>query len=62
MSGSTAMMTDANGNVKNSSDYYPFGGERVITSTIANNYKFTGLERDSETGLDHTCKAVPCDE
>ena len=46
------------------SGYYPFGGERVIsnssvdepcgTLTMANHYKFTGLERDTETGLDHT--------
>ncbi len=36
------------------SDYYPFGGERVITSTLDNRYKFTGLERDAESGLDHT--------
>jgi RHS repeat-associated protein len=26
----------------------------VITNSVANNYKFTGLERDTETGLDHT--------
>ncbi len=38
------------------SDYYPFGGERVVSNTLTtpNNYKFTGLERDTETGLDHT--------
>jgi RHS repeat-associated protein len=40
--------------VEGQSVYYPFGGERVITNNVANNYKFTGLERDSETGLDHT--------
>src|SRR5206468_2550063 len=35
------------------SDYYPFGGERVLCDRgIGNNYKFTGKERDSETGLD----------
>ncbi|MBZ5565968.1 MAG: RHS repeat-associated core domain-containing protein [Acidobacteriia bacterium] len=44
------------GNTHAESDYYPFGGERVISNTLTtpNNYKFTGLERDSETGLDHT--------
>jgi RHS repeat-associated protein len=52
--GSTRMITDWHGNVKNSSDYYPFGGERVIASSVTNNYKFTGLQRDSESGLDHT--------
>jgi RHS repeat-associated protein len=39
--------------MENESDYYPWGGEQVITSTLANqNYKFTGKERDSESGLD----------
>ncbi|MBZ5565970.1 MAG: RHS repeat-associated core domain-containing protein [Acidobacteriia bacterium] len=44
------------GNTHAESDYYPFGGERVVSNTLTtpNNYKFTGLERDSETGLDHT--------
>jgi RHS repeat-associated protein len=37
------------------STYYPFGSEqRAITSTVDNRYRFTGLERDAETGLDHT--------
>jgi RHS repeat-associated protein len=35
------------------SDFYPFGGERVISSGTANTYKFTGKERDSESGLDY---------
>jgi len=35
-------------------DFYPFGGEKVFTNTCAQNYKFTGLERDTETGLDDT--------
>jgi RHS repeat-associated protein len=35
------------------SDFYPFGGERVITSSAGNRYKFTGKERDSESGLDN---------
>jgi RHS repeat-associated protein len=41
--------------VVSESDYYPYGGERVISNTLtpANNYKFTGHERDGETGLDH---------
>ncbi|MBZ5565027.1 MAG: RHS repeat-associated core domain-containing protein [Acidobacteriia bacterium] len=44
------------GNTHAESDYYPFGGERIVSNTLTtpNNYKFTGLERDSETGLDHT--------
>jgi RHS repeat-associated protein len=40
--------------VEGQSVYYPFGGECVITNSVDNRYKFTGLERDSETGLDHT--------
>jgi RHS repeat-associated protein len=34
-------------------DFYPFGGERVLTNTCPQNYKFTGKERDSESGLDN---------
>jgi RHS repeat-associated protein len=35
------------------SDFYPFGGERVVLDGVNNNYKFTGQERDSESGLDY---------
>jgi RHS repeat-associated protein len=35
------------------SDFYPFGGERVISSGTANTYKFTAKERDPESGLDN---------
>ena len=37
----------------NISDYYPFGGERVLSTGTTNHYKFTGKERDSESGLDN---------
>ena len=33
-------------------DFYPFGGERAYTNTCPQNYKFTGKERDPESGLD----------
>lgn len=33
-------------------DFYPFGGERVITNTCSQNYKFEGKKRDPETGSD----------
>ena len=34
-------------------DFYPFGGERTpVTNTCPQNYKFTGKERDTESGLD----------
>ena len=52
--GSSVMVTDAMGHIQNSSDYYPFGGERHVTSTLTDHYKFTSMERDSESGLDHT--------
>jgi len=37
----------------NISDFYPFGGERVISTGTPTHYKFTGKERDSESGLDN---------
>jgi RHS repeat-associated protein len=34
-------------------DFYPFGGERApITNSCPQNYKFSGKERDAESGLD----------
>jgi RHS repeat-associated protein len=52
--GSTDIVTNATGTVvEEESEYYPFGGERVIIDAgIGNNYKFTGKERDPEDGLD----------
>jgi RHS repeat-associated protein len=36
------------------SDFYPFGGERpVVSPSSGNTYKFTGKERDWESGLDN---------
>ncbi len=35
------------------SDFYPFGGERPVYSAEGNKFKFTGKERDSESGLDN---------
>ena len=29
-------------------DFYPFGGERIITNTCTQNHKFEGKERDTE--------------
>lgn len=55
--GSTSVVTNANGALppESESDYFPYGGEIVVTSpTIQDqNYKFTGKERDSQTGLDN---------
>jgi RHS repeat-associated protein len=51
--GSTALVTDSLGNILNESLFFPYGVERVIQQNdTANNYKFTGKERDAETGLD----------
>ncbi|MBI2817163.1 MAG: hypothetical protein HYX72_09510 [Acidobacteria bacterium] len=53
--GTARVITNATGTVVAESDYYPYGGERVVTAdTSGNTYKFTGHERDSETNLDHT--------
>ena len=49
--GSSRVVWSING--VDNSDYYPFGGERVITSGAGNQYKFTTKERDSESGLDN---------
>lgn len=48
-----SIITDSAGTIKAESDYYPWGGELQITANDSNHYKFTGKERDSETGLDY---------
>jgi RHS repeat-associated protein len=50
--GSASVVTDNLGVIKSESDYYPFGGEMLITNNDANRYKFTGKERDAESNLD----------
>jgi RHS repeat-associated protein len=49
----TDVVTDAQGSIKNESDFYPWGGELQFLANDSNHYKFTGKERDSETGLDY---------
>jgi RHS repeat-associated protein len=49
----TDIVTDAQGNIKNESDFYPWGGELQFLANDSNHYKFTGKERDSETQLDY---------
>jgi RHS repeat-associated protein len=34
-------------------DFEPFGGEHAYTNACPQNYKFTGKERDAESGLDY---------
>jgi RHS repeat-associated protein len=48
---STSIVVSAAGVPEEESDYSPFGTEVVVTSG-PNKYKFTGKERDTETGLD----------
>jgi RHS repeat-associated protein len=53
--GSASVVTNADGTViEEESDYYPYGGERVVTDLLPDqNYKFTSKERDPESGLDY---------
>jgi len=50
--GSTSVITNSGGTIVEESDYYPFGGERAVVNNDPNPYKFTGKERDTESGLD----------
>jgi RHS repeat-associated protein len=52
--GTSRVVTNATGGITEDSDFYPFGGERVVTDLLPDqNYKFTGKERDTESGLDY---------
>jgi RHS repeat-associated protein len=51
--GTSRIVTNATGAILDESDFYPFGGERVITASSGNTYKFTGKERDAESNLDN---------
>ena len=48
-----SVITDSAGVIKAESDYYPWGGELQFVNNDSNHYKFTGKERDSESGLDY---------
>jgi RHS repeat-associated protein len=48
-----SVITDSVGNIKSELDYYPWGGELQFINNDSNHYKFTGKERDSESGLDY---------
>jgi RHS repeat-associated protein len=48
-----SVITDALGNIKSESDFYPWGGELQFVNNDSNHYKFTGKERDGETQLDY---------
>lgn len=51
--GSSSVITDASGNVQERYYYYPYGGIQSTIGSDPNHYKFTGKERDSESGLDN---------
>jgi RHS repeat-associated protein len=51
--GSTRAMTQSNGVMCFASDYYPYGQELNFLNTCPLGYKFTGYERDTESGLDY---------
>jgi len=54
MLNSSNVVATSAGGVENESDFYPFGGESVVTQNLANQkYKFTGKERDAESGNDY---------
>ena len=48
-----AIVSDSAGNIKSESDYYPWGGELQLSSGDPNHFKWTGHERDTESGLDY---------
>ena len=52
--GTARLITNASGTVCYDADFTPFGYEMAYTTTCAQNYKFAGMERDGETGNDHT--------
>jgi RHS repeat-associated protein len=51
--GTSRVVVSSSGTILDNSDFYPFGGERpVIPPSSGNTFKFTGKERDIESGLD----------
>jgi RHS repeat-associated protein len=50
--GTARVITNSVGTVCYDADMYPYGGERAYVDTCDSAYKFTGKERDSESGLD----------
>jgi RHS repeat-associated protein len=51
--GTTRTITDSSGHMCYDADFTPYGQEMVHTNNCPQNYKFTGYERDPETGLDY---------
>jgi RHS repeat-associated protein len=51
--GSTNVITTGNGTPCYQATFTPYGEEHATQNTCSQNYKFTGYERDPETGLDY---------
>ena len=54
--GSTRVVTNSSGSACYEADFLPYGYENTpasFSNTCSTNYKFTGYERDTETGLDY---------
>lgn len=51
---SVRVVTNTTGTVQRESDYYAFGGEIPVITTVAEVRKFTGKKRDTETDLDYS--------
>jgi RHS repeat-associated protein len=51
--GSATVIASEAGGKEREIFYFPFGGEQSSNGTDPNHYKFTGKERDTETGLDY---------
>jgi RHS repeat-associated protein len=52
--GTTGTLSNSSGVLCYDADFLPFGYEMAHVASCSQNYKFTSLERDGETGLDHT--------
>jgi len=51
--GSATVVANSSGTIENESDYLPFGEENAFQNSTEQHFKFTGKERDAETGLDY---------
>ena len=51
--GTADVITNASGAVYERCAYFPYGGVVTCTGSDPNRYKFTGKERDSESGMDN---------
>jgi RHS repeat-associated protein len=51
--GTSRVVTNSAGTVCSDADFYPYGRERAYSTNCDVDYKFTGKERDDESGLDN---------